>query len=99
MCINSIFQRFFPILLAKKKFAPFIIIFTWIVCLCVFHTQDKFYSKKIPTSYFLVMRKKMPIWWPVGQLVAFLVCLSVGQTFVGHFFFFLYIIFIGNLDY
>ncbi len=41
----------------------------------------------------------MPIWWPVGQLVSVLVCSSVGRTFVGHFDFFLYIIFIGNLDY
>jgi hypothetical protein len=91
MCINSIFQRFFPILLAKKKILPRLLLFLHGLFVYAFSIPGTNFIKKIPSSHFLVMRKKMPIWWPVGQLVGFLVCSSVGRTFVGHFgFFFVY---------
>jgi hypothetical protein len=43
MCIYSFVLRLFPFLLAKKKIAPFIIIFAGIVCLCVVHTLANLY--------------------------------------------------------
>jgi len=49
-------------------------------------------SKKIPTSHFLIRHKKSDSVARVGQLVGFLVCLSVGWTLLVQFgwFFFVY---------
>jgi len=87
MCFYYLFRRDFPVFLAKKN-APFITIFTGIVCICFFHTRAKFYFKKIPTSHFLVMRKKCRsggrglVSWSVSLYVRLLVGLLLGNLVI-----------------
>ena len=92
MCINSIFQRFFPILLVKKIICP--------VYYLRFPDPGQILLKKnthIPL--FGYAQKKCRIGGRlVSWLVSLYVCLSVGLLLV-ILVFFLYIIFIGNLDY
>jgi hypothetical protein len=73
MSINSIFQRFFPILFVKKN-APFIITF-YTDCLSMhFPYPGQILLKKIPTSHFSVMRKKFR---SGGRLVSWSISLYV----------------------
>ena len=101
MChhVRNVYELFFLASFSyfiSKKNAPIIVIFTGIVCLCVFHTRAKFYLKKYLHPTFWLCAKKSDFVARVGQLVGFLVCLSVGWTFIGQFVFF--ILFIDNLD-
>jgi hypothetical protein len=66
-------------LLAGKKIASFIFIYTWIVCLCVCNARAKVKVKQIITTPFSAMRKILadPLaGWLFGQFPCIFVCRS-----------------------
>jgi hypothetical protein len=99
MCINSIFQHFFPILLAKKKLPRLLLFLHGLFVYAFSIRRTNFIKKNYPHHTFWLCAKKCQ---SGGRLVSWLVSLyvrlSVGLLLVISVCFF-YIIFIGNLDY
>jgi predicted DNA repair protein MutK len=79
-CVFTLFFGIFFQFYKRKKIALLIIIFTGIVCLCVFHIHAKFYPKKITHIQLFDYAQKNQIMWPglVSWLVSLYVCLLVG---------------------
>ena len=92
MCIYSFFLHLFPNFICEKKLLH-LLLFSQGLFVYVFSIpMPIFIKKKYPHPTFWLCAKKSDFVARVGQLVGFLVCLSVGWTFVGQFgwFFFVY---------
>jgi hypothetical protein len=99
MCINSIFQRFFPVLLVKKKM-PHLLLFLHGLLVYAFSIPGTNFIKKnthIPLFGYAQKNSDQVTGWSVGWFPCMFVCRSDFCWSCR--FFFLRIIFIGNLDY